>query len=272
MQNNNPKVSIITPAYNTERYVGDAIESILSQTFTDFEYIIIDDCSKDATWDIIQDYVKKDSRIIALRNEKNLGIAGNRNKGLREAKGKYVVWQDSDDISLPQRVEHQYQFMEVNPGMGIVGGYLQFFNEYGDTGIRKYKPDDVSLRRKIFRYSPVGQPGAMVRKKCFDEIGEFDLRYPPAEDLDISFRIGSKYTFANLQEVVIKYRENSNSATFTKLKTIELNTMIIRKKYSKGYGYTMSWVDKVYNFLQYLSIYIIPSRVKIWLFDLIRNK
>jgi len=271
MENNNLKVSVITPAYNTERYIGDAIESILQQTFADFEYIIIDDCSKDTTWEIIQNYAKKDSRIIALRNEKNLGIAGNRNRGLRESRGKYVVWQDADDISLPQRIEHQYQFMEAHPEVGIVGGYLQFFNEYGNTTVRKYKPDDASLRKKIFRYSPVGQPGAMVRKKSLDEVGEFDLRYPPAEDLDMSFRIGSKYALANLEEIVVRYRENANSATFTKLKIIERNTIIIRRKYAKGYGYTMNLADMIYNVLQYLSIYIIPPRVKIWLFDFIRN-
>lgn len=272
MQNKNPKVSVITPAYNTERYIGDAIESILQQTFSDFEYIIIDDCSKDATWEIIQGYAKKDPRVIALRNEKNLGIAGNRNRGLHEAKGDYIVWQDADDISFPQRIEHQYQFMEANSTVGIVGGYLQFFNECGNTSVRKYKPDDASLRKKIFRYSPVAQPGAMVRKKCLEEVGEFDLRYPPAEDLDMSFRIGSKYALANLEEIVVRYRENSNSATFTKLKTIELNTIIIRKKYSKGYGYTMNWTDTIYTTLQYLSIYIVPPKIKIWLFDFIRNR
>lgn len=272
MENITPKVSVITPAYNTEKYVSEAIESILNQTLGNFEYIIIDDCSTDDTWKIIQEYAKKDARIIALKNEKNLGIAGNRNRGLREAKGKYIVWQDADDISIPQRIEHQYNFMEKNPQVGILGGYLQFFNENGNLSIRKYRPDDASLRKTIFRYSPVAQPSAIVRKKCFDEFGMYDLEMPPAEDLDMSFRIGSKYKFANLREVLVRYRESSGSATFTKLKKIELNTINIRKKYSKGYGYKMSLSDKIYNFLQYLSIYVIPPRIKIWLFDFMRNK
>lgn len=267
----NPKVSVITPAYNAEEYIAEAIESILNQTFRDFEFIIIDNCSTDKTWEIIQRYINKDDRIIALKNERNLGIAGNRNKGLSLARGKYIVWQDADDISMPTRIEKEYEFMEENPEVGIVGGYLQFFNEKENLSIRKYALDDQSLRKVIFRYSPVAQPAAMVRKKCLDEFGEYSLKYPVTEDLDMCFRIGSKYKFANLQEVVIKYRENVSSVTFAKLKKMELDTLEIRKKYAKGYGYNMTISDKIYNFFQYCSIFIVPSRIKIWLFNKIRN-
>lgn len=271
MENTLPKVSVITPAYNAEKYIAQAIESILNQTFKDFEYIIIDDCSTDSTWKIIQEYAKEDARIIALKNEKNLGIAGNRNKGTQIALGKYIIWQDADDISMLTRIEKQFRFMEENSEVGIAGSYMLFFSEIGDSGVRKYLPDDVGLRKTVFRYSPVAQPSAIVRKKCLDEFGPYDLEMPPAEDLDMSFKIGSKYKFANLQEALVKYRENPGSATFTKLKRIELNTIKIRKKYSKGYGYKMSITDNIYNFLQYLSIYIIPPKIKIELFNLIRN-
>lgn len=268
----NPQVSVIMPAYNVEKYIVEAIESILEQSFKDFEFIIIDDCSTDSTWEIIQRYAKQDDRISAVKNEQNLGIAGNRNKGLSLAHGKYIVWQDSDDISLPQRIEKQYLFMESHSEVGIIGGFLQFFSDDGhSSGIRKYCENDMDLRKKIFRYSPVAQPASMIRKQCLDEIGEYNLKYPPAEDIDMSFRIGMKYKFANLQEIVLKYREHPNSATFTRLKKIELSTMEIRKKYSNGAGYRMTLLDIVYNILQFISIFIIPPRVKIWLFDKIRN-
>ncbi len=267
----NPKVSVVMPVYDAEKYLREAIESILNQTFKEFEFIIIDDDSVDESWGIIQEYADRDERIIASKNKKNLGIAGNRNRGLSLMKGRYVVWQDADDISIPTRVEKQYEFMEENPEVGIVGGYLQFFNEKRDLSIRKYTLDDKSLRKTIFRYSPVAEPGAMIRKKCLDELGGYNLRYPPAADLDMSFRIGSKYKFANLQEVVIKYREHVNSATFTKLKEMELNTLEIRNKAVKEYGYKMTILDKIYWILQYLSIYIVPPRIKLWLFNKIRN-
>ena len=102
------------PAYNAEKYISEAIKSILNQTFKDFEFIIIDDGSIDRTWKIIQKYAKKDDRVIALKNEKNLGIAVNRNKLVSMARGKYIIWQDSDDISLPYRIEKQYNFSLFN--------------------------------------------------------------------------------------------------------------------------------------------------------------
>jgi len=265
------KLSVITPTYNAERYIKDAINSILLQTLPDFEFIILDDCSTDNTWEIIKQFAEKDNRIIAIENENNLGIAGNRNKGISLAKGKYIVWQDADDISIIGRLEKQYQFMEKNSDVGICGGFLQFFSNNSDSGVRRYAPDDRTLRKKIFRYSPVAQPAAIIRKKCLDEVGKYNLKYPPAEDIDMSFRIGRNYKFANLQEVVIKYRENENSATFTRLKTIEINTMEIRRKHSSHPAYKMSLIDKIYNYLQQISIYLVPAKFKIWLFDKIRN-
>jgi glycosyltransferase involved in cell wall biosynthesis len=265
-------VSVIIPAYNAEKYLADAIDSILNQTFTQFEIIIIDDCSKDRTNEIIQKYANSDVRIRAFRNKINLGIAGNRNKGVGLAKGKYVVWQDADDISLPWRIEKQLHFMEINPEVGIVGGYLQFFSDDNEnTGIRKYSADDLELRRRIFRFSPVAQPAAMIRKSCLIQAGEYDLKLPPAEDLDMSFRIGIRHKFANIQEVVIKYREHPNSATFTRLRKIELSTLFIRKKYSHTNCYKMKFSDRIYNFIQLVSIYVIPSNIKIYLFNLFRN-
>jgi glycosyltransferase involved in cell wall biosynthesis len=268
---NNPKVSVLMPAYNAEKYIREAIESILHQSFRDFEFIIIDDCSTDKTWEIIQEYSKSDQRIIILQNEKNLGIAGNRNKLKKLAIGEYVAWQDADDISVNTRIEKQVAYMDDNLELGICGGFLQFFNSKGNLHIRKYKESDGDIRKNIFRFSPVAQPGAIIRKSVLDEMGDYDLNYPPAEDLDMSFRIGRKYKFANLQEVVIKYRENDNSATFTKLKTIELKTISIRLRYADDKFYKMKFSDHFYSILQYISIFIIPAKFKIFLFGCLRN-
>ncbi len=264
-------VSVLTPAYNAEQYIRTAIESILNQSFTDFEYIILDDASTDSTWEVIQEYAKKDKRIRIVRNKKNMYIAGARNMLIKEAKGKYIVWQDADDISLPNRIEHQYQFMEKHPEVGIVGGFLEFFGVEGVRGTRKYAAEDISLRKNIFKISPVAQPASMIRREVYEKVGAYDLRFPPAEDLDMSFRIGKYYKFANLQEVVLQYRENLTSATFTRLKKIEKTSIGIRYYYRNDPAYSISFVDKVYNLLHYFSIFLIPPRIKIWLFNRIRN-
>ncbi len=265
------KVSVLTPAYNVEQYISETIESILSQTFSDFEFIILDDGSTDNTFEIATEYAKKDSRIKVFKNEKNLGIAGNRNKLLTLAKGEYVAWQDSDDISLPFRLEKQVKILDKNKDIGIVGGGLQLFNEKGDLSKRLFSEQDEELRKKIFRYSPVAQPSAMIRKEVFDKVGNYDLKMPPAEDLDMSFRIGMFYKFANVPEIVVKYREHDKSATFTKLKTIETNTIGMRLIYGNTKAYKMTFVDEMYNLCQYISIFLIPTKLKIWLFNIIRN-
>jgi len=105
-----PKISVLMPAYNTENYIIEAIESILNQTFKDFEFIIVDDCSTDSTLSILKEYERKDSRIIVLKNSKNLWIAWNRNKLKKIAKWKYIIWQDSDDISIIDRLKNQYDY------------------------------------------------------------------------------------------------------------------------------------------------------------------
>ena len=268
---NAPYVSILMPAYQAEKYIATAIESILNQTFQDFEFIIIDDKSTDRTWEIIEHYKDKDTRIKSLKNEKNLGIAANRNKLISLAQGKFIAWQDADDISCADRIAKQYAFLKDHSEVGIIGGYIQFFSESGTSGIRKYAANDNQLRKNIFRYSPVAQPAAMIRKKCFKEFGMYDLRYPPAEDIDMSFRIGQKYEFANLPQIVLRYREHLDSATYTKLRTMELNTLKIRKKFSSNPSYSVSLFDLMYNIAQFISIFILPPQFKIKLFNFFRN-
>ena len=267
----NLPISVLMPVFNAEKYIVASIESILRQSFRDFEFLIFDDASSDATWEIVLRYAATDRRIRAERNEKNLGIAGNRNKLISEARGKYIEWQDADDISFPDRLEQQFSFLEGHPEVGIVGGYLQFFSDAGVSGMRQYAVNDAQLRARIFRYSPVAQPAAMIRRICFTEFGEYDLRYPPAEDIDMSFRIGQKYRFANLPKPVIQYREHPNSATFTRLKRIELNTLSIRKKFFRNAAYKPTVTDFFYNVEQLLSIFMVPPNLKIKLFNFFRN-
>lgn len=266
-----PQISVIMPSFNAEKYIGESIESILRQTFNRFELIINDDNSTDATWDIICKYAVQDSRIKLFQNESTLGIAGNRNRGLRLARSEYIAWQDADDISMPKRLEKQFRFMQENTDVAIVGAFLEFFDDSGTLNRRTYDTTDGPLRRKIFRFSPVAQPVAMIRKKCLDAVGEYDLRYPPAEDIDMSFRLGERYRFANIPEVLLQYRQHAASATFSKLKTIEINTIEIRKRYFKHPSYYATIFDRIYNFLQYVSIYTLSPEFKIWLFNKLRN-
>lgn len=266
----NNQLSVLMPCYNAEMYIKEAIESILNQTYEDFEFIIIDDHSTDNTWLIVQEYAQKDNRIRAYKNDINQYIAKNRNILLSFAESKYIAWMDSDDISLPNRLENQIKVMEKNPEIGICGGFLEFFDDnYNNTSIRLYKEFDQELRKTIFKYSPVAQPASMVRLEVYNKVGVYNEKYPPAEDLDMSFRIGKFYKFYNLQDIIIKYRVNENSATFSNLKKMELSTLKVRYENKNFYKYT--FLDILYNITQLLFIFIMPSEFKIKLFNIIRN-
>lgn len=266
-----PKLSVLMPAFNVGTYIAESIESILEQTFKDFELLILDDGSTDNSWEIISSYASKDQRIVALRNDKNLGISNSRNILIERASASIIAWQDADDIACKDRLLDQYSFLELHPEVGMCGGYLEFFDEKGVQGIRKYAAEDQELRTKMFRYSPVAQPVAMIRKECFVGIAGYDPKWPGAEDLHMSFKIGCKWKFANIQKVLVRYRVHQESVTFKKLRALEKNTLSLRRRFASNPAYHFTVTDFVYNATQWVTMYIMPSRLRIAVFSWFRN-
>lgn len=269
IQDNKVKLSVVMPAYNAELYIEESITSILNQDFQSFELIILDDKSLDGTLEIILKYAEIDNRIRVYRNEINLGIAGNRNKGVLLAKGKYIVWQDADDISYPQRLSLQYEYMEKNNLVGISGGSIEIFNERENLGIRRYPIQDSKIRQKLFRYSPIAQPASIVRRNVLLDIGLYNESFPPAEDLDMTFRIGRKYLLGNIEQVVLKYRDNNQSATYKSINRMERISLAIRWNYRNFYKAGL--VDYIFFIAHYFSLMFLPVGLKIRLFNMIRN-
>jgi len=267
-----PTITVLLSVYNAESYVDIAIESILKQTFTDFELIAIDDCSVDKSWDIVQQYAKLDNRVIAKRNKDNLGGCKTLNEGLKLAKGKYIARLDNDDWCYPDRLEKQFNFLEAHPDVGILGGVMEIMNQHGEvTAQRKYNTSDQEIRNNIFRYSPFSHPLVMIRKSILDKVGFYNPIFAPADDYELYFRIGEVSKFANLPDIILRYRVISSSITFMQTKKMELATINVRNQYSKNPNYNFSCFDKIYNIFHFLSIYIIPSKLKIYIFNLLRN-
>lgn len=267
-----PLISVIMPAHNAGSYIAGAIESILAQSFVNFELIIIDDGSSDTTGRIAVDYASRDSRIKILVNQDNRGVSSSRNRGLEVAEGQYIAWQDADDIAMPSRLKLQLDFLDTHPEVGMVGGSLEFFDDTGTKSQRDYETEDAKLRAKLFRYQAVSQPAGMVRKVCFATAGLFDESLETAEDLDMTFRIARTWKLANIPEVVIKYRMNTSSLTYKRLKNLEQNTFRIRAKYKGDPAFNYSFGDIFYNILQRLSLHLMPPGFRIWLFSKLRNK
>ena len=270
MKIHNPQVSVIIPAYNAEKYIAEAISSILSQTYKNIEVVIIDDASTDGTLKIIQQYQLKDERIRLYSNKKNMGIGANRARGIKLAKGEYICWQDADDISLPNRIASQVSYLQGHSDIGVVGGFMQFFDETGDGVVRRYDENDSALRSKIFRYNPIAQPASMFRAEVYRNVGSYNLEYVVSEDLEMLFRAGIKYHFANVQEVVLKYRQTTNSLTRSNLHNMEKAALSLRRQYSKNSEYSFTMLDILYNIAQYISM-ILPLNLRMYIFRVVRG-
>lgn len=267
-----PKVSVVMPAYNTEKYIAVAIESILNQTFKDFEFIIIDDGSTDKTGEIIQGYAKKDERIIFLRNTENLHNYKTRNKGVMIAKGKYIVTMDADDWSYPDRLQKQFEFMERNEEVVLCGSFIEICGlNLKVINIRNYPETDEKIRKKIFKYNPFCHPATMWRAETVKKVGGYNDKYPLSQDYKLEFKVGKFGKFANLPEVLHKLRTHNDSVSMLHTKKQELYTLQIRIKAVWKYEYHMTIFDKGYFVLQFISIFLLPNRARFWLFNYLRR-
>jgi len=215
MINKNPKVSIIMPVYNAEKFLDEAINSLLNQSLEDFELIIIDDQSTDHSLSIIRKYKKKDKRIVFLRNKQNLGCVNTRNKGLKIAKGKYIAVMDSDDVSLKDRLEKQVKYLDKHPDIYLIGGSAIVIDEQ-DTRLGVFLKQDNPIRigKKLRDFNCIIHPSVMYRNT-----GEFFYRekFIISDDYDFLLRVlSSNRKISNLNEFLVKYRLNQGSFTFTK--------------------------------------------------------
>lgn len=265
-----PQVSVIMSAYNAERFIAQAIESILAQTFGDFELIIVNDGSRDTTQEIIERYARQDRRIAPQSLPHNAGINHARNVGLSLANGTYIALMDADDISLPERFEKQVRFLDRHPEVGIVGGAMIIVDENNiPIGERRYPTNDASIRQRLFYYCPFCHPCIMVRKNVVLLTGSYDVQYRGTADYDLFFRIGMMTRFANLDDVLLHYRVSPGSYSVLQKKRMEMETIAIRRKYFKTYGNSLT--KRMYHALHTLSLFIIPSRWKYWLYFKIRE-
>lgn len=215
------KVSIIMGIYNCASTLPQAIESILMQTYTDWQLIMCDDGSEDDTYDVAKAYRDRDpAKIILLRNDHNMGLNHSLNRCLEKANGEYIARMDGDDISLPSRIEKEAAFLDTHPEYAIVSTPMIFFDENGDWG-RSYaieKPD----KRDFIRHSPVHcHAPCMIRREAYLSVGGYteDARMLRFEDVNLWYKLYAKgYTGYNLDEPLYKMRDGRAAAQRRKLK------------------------------------------------------
>ena len=206
-----PTISILMPVYKTSQYLREAIDSILAQTFTDFELIILNDCSPDNAEEVLDGY--DDPRIVRYLGEKNSGLANVLNIGMQMAKGKYIARMDSDDISMPKRLETQVNYLESHPDIDLCSCGMKMFGARNDTWIRESNPEKVKITALF--YSPILHASSMWRRESFDKAGlRFRQEMVPAEDYDLWCRaLANGMKMVNLPDCLYLYRIHPNQAT-----------------------------------------------------------
>ncbi len=207
MKRNFP-LSVLMPTYNNAKYLSIAIDSILEQTFSDYEFIIADDGSSDNTSKILREYVKRDSRIRTIKNPKNLGRAGARNSALTaKPKGDFIAIMDSDDISMPDRFSKQIHFLKENPNIVALGTQVMNVDENNNaTQEQTHLPETHASLIWTMLYSvPFCNPSVMMRKRAATSVGQYKID-SPVEDAEYWTRLAFKGKFANLPETLLHYR------------------------------------------------------------------
>jgi len=221
-----PKVSVLMPVYNGLPFLKESIESILSQSFSDFEFIIIDDGSGDDASRLINIYSAEDSRIKVFRNEVNMGIVFSLNRGLKECSGDYIVRMDADDIAMPDRLRKQVNWMESNPDICVSGGALSYINAIGnDLNLVRY----CDLGRKLSK-CPLLHPTVIIRRGVLTRHGLCYLeKYRFAEDYFLWLQLSQFGKISAIKDVVVKYRLNNQATKVKRLKSSLLATLKVKK-------------------------------------------
>jgi Glycosyltransferases involved in cell wall biogenesis len=217
---NKPSITVLMPAYNAERFIGKAIESILNQTYKDFEFLIINDGSTDATESIIQSY--SDSRILYIKNDKNIGLIATLNTGINMANGEWIARMDSDDVALPQRLEYQKNYFDEHKETDVLATTIIFMNESGETtgtwslDQKTINPNDI--KSALIRENCIAHPTVMCRTSLLQKF-RYRSNSLHIEDYDLWLRLLNRgYYFAKINTPLLYYRVHTESVTGTHLK------------------------------------------------------
>ena len=224
----NPEITVLMSVYNGEKYLRESIESILNQTYKNFEFLIINDASTDSSRDIILSY--NDPRIRLVDNEQNIGLTRSLNKGLKLAMGEYIARMDADDISMPERFEKEIEFFENHPNHAVVGTFVKVIDEKSDVilSLKKYV-HDAQIRDYLKIDTHIAHGSAMIRKKCILDVGFYNESMIRSQDYDLWLRLSEKFMLANIPEYLYMWRKHNNNFG-AKFRTEQLKYVELAKK------------------------------------------
>lgn len=228
-----PFVSVLMPIFNGEKFLDESIVSILKQSYTNFEFLIIDDGSTDNTSKLLKRYKAKDKRIKIITHKKNLGIVISLNEGLDRAKGKYILRMDADDIAYPNRFVEQIRFMEANPGVGVCGTWIKVLTN--QPYVWKSPTNDADIKTSLFFESVIAHPSACIRTSALKQLDlKYDQKYIYVEDYNLWLNLSKNWELANIPIPLLEYRSHSLQTSAVKGTKQSQNLLILKSRLLKS--------------------------------------
>ncbi|ACF45410.1 glycosyl transferase family 2 [Prosthecochloris aestuarii DSM 271] len=223
-----PLVTVLMPVYNGEKHLADAVRSILDQTYRNFEFLVMDDGSTDKSLDIVKSF--EDERIIVKRSDRNSGIAKTLNKGIALARGKYIARMDCDDISLPDRLRRQADYLETHSDTGLIGSGIQKIKKSRKQKVFTWPSKDTEIKLDLLFQSAFFHPTIMARASLLRKIG-YDEELLYAQDYALWTKLAPETAFANLPEALLLYRTHDEQVTKKKGKQQAAIARLVKENY-----------------------------------------
>ncbi|OGG02538.1 hypothetical protein A2Z33_01955 [Candidatus Gottesmanbacteria bacterium RBG_16_52_11] len=257
-----PLVTVIMTALNAADFIGEALTSLVNQTYRNLEIIVVDDGSKDGTWENILEFAATDSRIRAYRLKGNIGPSGATNFAMKKARGKYVARLDADDISYRDRIGKQVEFLEKNRSVIMLGGQCDIITEAGEpVGKKQFPQSHDDIRSALFIMNPIPHPACMFRRAVYEKAKlRYERKFHVSHDLKILYRMLKLGRFANLPDTLIEYRLRPNSITHKDPKRSFRETVEIRH-WALSQGYTPTLKSFCIHILQMALVAVLPNPV-----------
>lgn len=238
------KLTVIMPVYNGEKYLKEALNSVLNQTFTFFDLLIFNDNSSDATASILEEYSKKDDRIVVVTKTNNVGPANLRNEGIDKANTPFIALLDADDIALPSRFEKQIQLLEADNELALCGTWFTIFGDKKEK-IIKHAVEHADLKVQFLHSCGIGNSTVMFRKSALREL-RFEHKYVPAEDYGLWSEFIANSKFCNIPESLVRYRWHPGNISQTKEENLRIAEVAIKKRQLTHLGIDANSENAIY--------------------------
>lgn len=214
-----PRVSVVMSVFNGGKYLKDAVQSVLNQSYPKFEFIVVDDASTDSTWEQLEAFAERDHRLRLLHNQENLGVAASLNRAIAHAAGELIGRQDADDISAAGRIEAQVSYLDAHPEVGLVGVSPWFMDDGGKqlpASLRRIPITNEEIQRQLLDWNCIWHGSVLMRRSIFELVGGYIPSLEPSEDYDLWLRFAEHSELANLDEALYKYRIHPSSSSSTR--------------------------------------------------------